>query len=122
MEKGIPEMWWAGWAADKLTRDKWPASWERSLTLAFRSDWMNQASPGYAKAHELGGKVVVNGSVESPWNLQKQIDAELAQIGRHPANSKGTGTVPDPTEAQRADLKARRQRVRELTQKIAGAA
>ena len=56
IEKGIPEVWWASWVARQLDCDRpFPANWQRSLTLAFHSDWMNAGGPGYAKAHGLNG-------------------------------------------------------------------
>jgi hypothetical protein len=47
----IPDMWWTGWLAARLSSDRaFPQHWKRVLALAFASDWIN----GHPKARGTG--------------------------------------------------------------------
>lgn len=48
--EGIPEVWWSGWVASRVSMQSFPRDWKRALVLAHRSDWLNPGSPGHAKA------------------------------------------------------------------------
>jgi hypothetical protein len=48
--EGIPEVWWTGWFAVRVSAQFFPRDWKRALAFAHRSDWLNPLSPGHAKA------------------------------------------------------------------------
>lgn len=77
---GIPEAWWTGWLANKLTDEKrFPRDWRRVLELAFRGDWLN----GHPKARLLqkkspGDPTPANG--RSVPQARFEISRELADV------------------------------------------
>ena len=86
-------------------------------------DWPRILRRRWAEDRAAWQKAKPNGAhpsaPDTPWNLQKKIDAEEDAIRLHPANGMGTRPDPNPTEEQRADLKQRRDRVRQWKEKIA---
>jgi hypothetical protein len=60
---GIPEGWWSGWLAARMTSGRpFPRDWKRVLILAFRGDWINQhpktrpSSPDTGRPNNLGNE------------------------------------------------------------------
>jgi hypothetical protein len=117
---GIPETWWTGWVANRITEKKWPADWRRVLVLAFRSDF------GARHFKALGG-TRPNGPPNAETNaaglsanvaaIQNQarhrvLDAELQALENQVDQDRRNNQPPNPSD--RARLKKLRAEVAAL--------
>lgn len=96
--EGIPEVWWAGWLAARVSMSSFPRDWKRALMLAHRSDWMNPGSPGHAKA-----RFNLSAQAQNP-SGEKKARRERGEILQELSLAKKGGATPAEIEILKKEL------------------